>query len=54
MEEAALKGTVSAQVRVAECYERGTGVPRNGVKAVLWYIVAAGNRHVIEGTVPYW
>ena len=40
----ALNGSLPAQIRVAECYEHGTGcATRSVILAVLWYSIAAGN-----------
>lgn len=38
---AAFKGIPNAQANLSECYDRGTGVPRNPARAYAWMAIAA-------------
>ena len=41
--EKAKSGDAEAQFRIASAYDSGRGAPRNGAKAMEWYLMAANN-----------
>ncbi|GEM_PF-2629913 len=46
LSEAASRGVISAQLRLAQAYFEGNGLPRNAEKAASWYIIAGENGSV--------
>ncbi len=46
LSEAASRGVISDQLRLAQAYLEGNGLPRNAEKAASWYIIAGENGSV--------
>lgn len=54
LQEAADKGDVDAQYRLAECYAAGTDVTPDAAKATAWYARAAQQGHVQAAMAHEW